>query len=82
MKRITSDITEYKWSSYNEYMGNSKVVDIDFALRMLSEKRERARECFERYMREQNVDKCLEYEEKNRVMDKELQNKKSINRRN
>jgi hypothetical protein len=48
-------------------------VDIDFVLKMLSEEQEHGKLPYIEYMGEPNEDKCLEYEEKFRVTDNELQ---------
>lgn len=70
---IVTDIAKYEWSSYSTYVGNRGITDIDFVLKHLSEERNRAIISFIRYMKEANEDNCLEYEEKCRVTDSELQ---------
>lgn len=69
---LVKSITEYKWSSYNEYTSKAAMTDIDFALEIFSVDREKAIDLFKRYNNEQNEDKCLEYEEKYRVSDSEV----------
>lgn len=51
-------MTDYKWSSYNEYIGNKGVTDIDFALNIIDENRENAVMGFIKYHAEQKEDKC------------------------
>lgn len=70
---IITEVGEYKWSSYNEYAGNSKIADVNYAFEILSEEREKAKLCFEKYMKEPNEDNCLEYKEKIKTTDSELQ---------
>lgn len=39
---IVKDIADYKWSSYSEYMGNSKIIDTDFVLKLFNDDKEKA----------------------------------------
>ncbi len=61
------NIEDYKYSSYQEYILNSWLVDTDFVLNMISKTE------FERYNHTANFDKCLELEEtpKLRVTDEQ-----------
>ena len=66
---IAKDVKVYKWSSYIEYIDNSKnlLVDADFALRFFPDIK-----AFEKYMGEKNDDQCLEYDPKKRYTDEDL----------
>lgn len=66
---ICKSAEEYKWSSYNEYTKRAKMTDIDFALEIFSEDRNKAIELLKEHTNEQNEDQCLEYEEKMRLSD-------------
>jgi REP element-mobilizing transposase RayT len=73
--KLSKNVEGYKWSSYNEYIQNSKkteITDIDFALEILSADRNKALELFIKYTKEQNEDKCLDIEEKLWVSDDEV----------
>lgn len=66
---VCKSADEYKWSSYNEYTKRAKIADIDFALEIFSEDRNKAIELLKEHTNEQNEDQCLEYEEKMRLSD-------------
>ena len=66
-------IEEYNWSSYNEYLQGNGITDIQFALEILSPKKEEQREVFIEYINISNNDQCLEVKEKkNRTSDEEV----------
>ncbi|HHV72898.1 MAG TPA: hypothetical protein GXX38_09895 [Clostridia bacterium] len=69
---LSEDVGKFKWSSYGEYLGNVRLVDVDYALNMFSEDRRQAIRLYERFMNEENEDKCLDYEEKIRLSDEEV----------
>lgn len=64
-------LNEYKWSSYNEYINGSKIIDTDFALKMFSKDKVTAMQRFINFNNEKNEDKCLEYQENKRMSDTE-----------
>lgn len=68
---IIGELGDYKWSSYREYIVSRKIVDIDFALDLLSEDRVIAMHKFIDFNNEKNKDKCLEYEVNRRISDVE-----------
>ncbi|WHH57665.1 transposase [Petroclostridium sp. X23] len=68
---LVTDIADYKWSSYNEFIGKSSIADIDFVLDIINNDREKATKSFEDFHKEINNDKCLELEEKRRMTDDE-----------
>ncbi|MDD4753897.1 MAG: transposase [Desulfitobacteriaceae bacterium] len=68
---LVRDIDQYKWSSFNEYVNETKVVDVGFALEMFNSDRETAKKSFTQYNKEVNDDVCLDIEEKHRITDEE-----------
>ena len=68
-----SKLNKYKWSSYNEYINNSKfITDIDFILDLFDEDRKKAIEKFVQY--NQLVDRLhsdAEYEFESRLSDED-----------
>lgn len=69
---IAKDVSGYKWSSYNEYMGNINIVDIDFALDLFSPDRESALRLFREFNSKQNNDMCMENDKGFKIPDNEL----------
>ncbi len=67
---ITQDISKYLWSSYQDYVGNPGITDIDFALDVFSNDRTKAVKLFMDYSNENNTDECLDYTERMAVSDK------------
>jgi len=68
---IEKDIAKYRWSSYKEYIGRKKICDTKFALELFSTDAANAIPLFEKYNKQENNDRCLEYEEKVKINDKE-----------
>ena len=68
---IIKNPQEYKWSSYNEYLDGSKIVDDDFVLSIFSENKTAAIQRFISFNDKESEDKCLENEVNKRVDDKE-----------
>jgi REP element-mobilizing transposase RayT len=69
---LSTHVKEYEWSSYREYIGKTEITDIDLALELFSDDRRKAVELFDKYMNEENDDKCLEYSKKSAKTDKEV----------
>ena len=70
---LINDIASYKWSSYNEYINQPKIVNIEFALKMFHQERDKAIERFERFNQETNNDQCIEMPTKRETLsDKEI----------
>ncbi len=70
---LAESLESYRWSSYREYLEGAKLVNVDFALKMFAEGRERAIERFKEYNLAANKDKCLEITpERKTISDKEL----------
>jgi len=63
---LCKSLTEYQWSSYNEYMQKSRIVNCKFALDLIG------KEHFEKYMNEEHNDTCMDYSHRKRLTDKEL----------
>lgn len=61
----------YKWSSYIEYIDQSKFIDTGFVLGIFEEERERSITFFKKYMNEQADDHCIEINEARRITDEE-----------
>lgn len=59
---IAQNVSNYLWSSYQEYDGKPGLSDIDFALDLFSNSREKAIKLFKDYSNEQNKDECLHYQ--------------------
>lgn len=68
---LVKNISEYKWSSYNDYINNEGITGTDFALEMMTNDNKKAVEEFIKFHAEQNEDKCLEIEENIRLTDEE-----------
>jgi putative transposase len=64
-------VSKYSWSSFNDYLGRPGICDVKFGLSLFSENDKKAKELFEKFNDNKNDDQCLEYEEKNRIDDRE-----------
>ncbi|WP_132995508.1 transposase [Sporanaerobacter acetigenes] len=70
---ITKSTREYRWSSYNEYVGEGKLIDKDYVLKIFDEDYNVAIEKFIRFNNQWNDYECLEVEDKKkRLSDTEL----------
>ena len=69
---IAKTVSDYKWSSYQEYVNKAIITDTKFALKLFSNDREKAIQQFEKFNNQHNKDKCLDYEEKKRLTDDEI----------
>lgn len=68
---LVKDTSEYKWSSYNDYISNAGITDKDFALKIINNDNKKAVEEFIKLHAEQNEVKCLDIEDKIRLTDEE-----------
>ena len=68
---IVKGIADYRWSSYGEYIGESRVCDVEFALNMFSTNRVKAVELFKEFNSAENEDRCLDYDQAVRLNDAE-----------
>ena len=57
---LVDNIDSYKWSSYQEYISKTKIVNVDFVLALFDKEKDKAIEKFKRFNKESNNDKCLE----------------------
>lgn len=69
---LVNKIEQYHWSSYHNYIGKCGFVDTDFALEMFSNDRAQSIEQFKGFINQTNEDKCLDYEERKRLLDNEI----------
>jgi REP element-mobilizing transposase RayT len=72
---VVKDISAYKWSSYNEYIKESEIINKDFVLEMFSNDKQKAKELFCKFNCQKSNDFCLENDDKIRVSDNELRDK-------
>lgn len=70
---LCKELSEYKWSSYNDYLGKSELTDTVFIRRMFSESVEQALKAYSEFMKEAQDDKCLEEVEKTKLPDEMLE---------
>ena len=66
---IVKNIGEYKWSSYCEYTGKTKMIDTDFALQLFNDDREKAIASFMEFHQITSGDTCLDMDESRRIID-------------
>lgn len=69
--KIVDKIIEYPWSSYNEYVAKKRMCDINFALDFFIGDEARKIEQFKKFNAQENKDKCLDYENRSRIDDRE-----------
>ena len=70
---ITDDLEKYKWSSYKEYIKQSRIVNTNFGLRLFSPDKAKAIAEFRAFHKEITNEKCLDIgEEKRTLSDKEI----------
>ena len=67
-----TNLSNYKWSSYREYISKPLITDIDFVLSIFSDKRRKALALFKEYNSAINDEQCLEYSGKIRFSDDEV----------
>jgi putative transposase len=68
--QMVHDIAAYKWSSYNEYIGQPQITDTDLVLGLFSEDKQRVKEYFSENLTV-TEGKVLEVEETSRLIDEE-----------
>jgi putative transposase len=64
-------VVNYKWSSYAEYIGQSKFIETGFMLDIFAEERKKSIARFKKYMNEQADDNCIEINEAKRITDED-----------
>lgn len=75
---LTVDVFASAWTSVNEYIGQTHMVDIDFGLNLFSTDRNQAISLYKAYMKELNDDQCLEDIVQPRVSDDDVRSYLSI----
>lgn len=70
--RMTSNLRDYKWSSYIEFINENTIVEKEFILDMFSNNKNNSIDVFEKYHTEMNEDTCLDIEDNKRLSDKEI----------
>jgi REP element-mobilizing transposase RayT len=68
---IVKDISEYKWSSYSEYVGKHKVIDSDLVFSIFSNDRKKAISVFKEFHKKSSDDNYLDIKENKRLRDNE-----------
>lgn len=68
---LCKEASEYRWSSYNDYINGSGITDAEFVLSLFKNGKEEAKKLFVRYMNEAEIVNCLDLEENQRPTDKE-----------
>lgn len=69
---LSSSIFESEWTSIHEYLGNPRIVNIDFVLDLFSQKQNKILKGFTEYMQEPNDDEFLDDHVKVRFADSEV----------
>lgn len=69
--RLVEDISDYKWSSYGDYIGPENMIDKDYVLGMFSDNDCEALSQFDIFLREKTSDECLEIDDNIRVVSDE-----------
>lgn len=70
---LAKEIGEYQWDNYREYMNNNYITDIEFALSMLNENKNKARKLFEEEMKRESQEIVRLTVEKVRRSDEEAE---------
>ncbi|WP_048817995.1 transposase [Desulforamulus hydrothermalis] len=68
---LVKEISQYKWSSYAEYVSESKIVDTELALKIFGDNREKALNNFIAFHKTENKDSCLDIAYINLIKDSE-----------
>lgn len=69
---MVDSMLKTKWTSYYDYISIPGFVDIDFALDIFSSDRNKAIDLYEKYMKEDNNDQCLDINYKGMLNDEEV----------
>lgn len=68
---MVKNIADYPWSSYGEYVGESKLCDVELGLSLFSTNRVKAVKLFKEFNLAENHDQCLDYDQGVRLNDTE-----------
>lgn len=69
---MTKAIDGYKWTSYKEYFGMTRLIDIDLVLNYFSEEPSKAKVSFAQFMKQDNDDRCLDVMDRIKLTDDEV----------
>ncbi|MCL7749234.1 transposase [Halalkalibacter alkaliphilus] len=69
---LSQTVFDSKWTSINEYIYKSIIVDINFALNQFSTDRNKALKCFKAHLQIVTNDLCLDEKDKVRLSDNEV----------
>ena len=69
---IARTISEYEWSSYNEYINDPNLVNTDFVLNLFSSNGKKAKDLSIDFNNKNNYDKCMDYDDIIKLTDKEV----------
>ena len=70
--QLATNVFECRWTSIHEYVGKTKIVDINSVLQLFSPDRKKAIQLFTTYMNGVNNDQCLDDHVKVRMSDSEV----------
>ncbi|NLO38094.1 MAG: transposase [Ruminiclostridium sp.] len=70
---LCKELSEYKWSSYNDYLRKPELTDTAFIRRIFSESAEQAIKAYREFMKEEQDDKFLEESEKKKLPDEMIE---------
>ncbi len=71
MANIVSDVKDYKWSSYSEYIHEAITIESKFILDIFDKDIKKAKLLFEEFHKIKDDIKCLDIEENRRIKDSE-----------
>jgi len=66
---LVEEPAEYTWSSFNEYIGESKLIDTNFVLKLFSNNRAKAIEAFKMFHAVEGQETCIDIDEKKKWKD-------------
>ncbi len=68
---LCKEASEYKWSSYGDYLNSSGITDTALGLTLFCQDEEEAKILFSKYMKEDTQTSCLDLEQNKRRNDRE-----------
>jgi len=68
---IVKELSEYPWSSYEEYIGKPTICNTAFSLNLFSEDPQKSIKLFKKFNSEHDGSQCLEYDQNMRWKDSE-----------
>lgn len=66
---IVTEVADYPWSSYKEYIGKPWICNTEFVLNLFSQDRKKAKALFKEFNLQENKDQCLEFNQTKRFND-------------